>query len=141
VRVVLDTNVILAAYGFGGLCRAVLEVCIDDHELVVSEHLLGELHCHLRETLNHSESEAGERMKLLREAATVVHPMEVSATACRDPDDLPVLGTLIAGSADCLVTGDNDLLILREFQGRPILSPREFWEKLRALASSNPPTG
>jgi uncharacterized protein len=131
VRVVLDTNVILAAYAFGGMCRAVFEVCVDAHELVTSEYMLEEVRRQLREKFNHSVSQADGRVALLREAAVVVHPSAVDAGACRDPDDLPVLGTLIAGEADCLVTGDNDLLALGHFQGRQILSPRVFWESLR----------
>ena len=57
--------------------------------------------------------------------------MEVPADACRDPDDLPIRGTLLAARVDCLVTGDEDLLALREFRGIPILSPRAFYERLR----------
>jgi predicted nucleic acid-binding protein len=33
---------------------------------------------------------------------------------------------LIAAHADCIVTGDEDLLILREFQSIAILRPRDF---------------
>jgi len=131
VRVVLDANVILAAFGFGGLCRSVVEVCIEDHELVLSEHLLGEVHRHLLDKFGHSESMADDRIALLRDAATIVAPADVPMDACRDPEDLPVLGTIIAGQAACLVTGDRDLLDLREFSGHPILTPREFWERLR----------
>jgi predicted nucleic acid-binding protein len=49
--------------------------------------------------------------------------------SCRDPDDLPVLGTAVAGGASVLVTGDEDLLTLHEFQGIVILSPREFHDR------------
>ena len=47
------------------------------------------------------------------------------------PADLPVLGTVLAAKADCLVTGDNDLLALGEFSGHAILSPRAFWQLLK----------
>jgi predicted nucleic acid-binding protein len=51
-------------------------------------------------------------------------------SACpRDPDDIPVLATLIAGKADVLVTGDADLLVLRE--QFPVETPREFVQRLR----------
>jgi predicted nucleic acid-binding protein len=57
----------------------------------------------------------------------------VAADACRDPDDLPVLGTSVAGQADYLVTGDQDLLTLRSFHGVAIVSPREFYEVIRDM--------
>ncbi len=46
----------------------------------------------------------------------------------RDPDDVPVLATLIASGADILVTGDRDLLAPR---GKyPIETPAEFVRRL-----------
>ena len=141
MRVVLDANVILAAFGFGGICRSVLDVCIDAHDLILSEYLLDEVHRHLQDKLHHTPSMADGRIAMLREAAVVVPPGDVPADACRDPDDLPALGTMVAGQADCLVTGDQDLLLLKQFDERPILSPREFWMGLRPPASpSSPPS-
>ena len=131
MKVVLDSNVLVAAFGFGGICRAIVDVCIDSHELVLSETMLAEVHRHLQDKLNHSPTMADQRVSALREAAAVVTPVAVAADACRDADDLPVLGTLLAAKADCLVTGDNDLLVLNEFGGHPILSPREFWQRLK----------
>ncbi|MFM8363898.1 MAG: putative toxin-antitoxin system toxin component, PIN family, partial [Verrucomicrobiota bacterium] len=47
---------------------------------------------------------------------------------CRDPDDLMVLGLVSPGSAQAIVTGDKDLLVLEQFKGTPIMTPRAFWE-------------
>ncbi len=140
MRVVLDANVILAAFGFGGICRSVLDVCIDGHDLILSEHLLSEVHEHLQGKLHHTQSTADERIALLREAGVIVPPADVPKDACRDPKDLPVLGTMVAGHADCLVTGDQDLLMLKQYDGRPILSPRQFWLGLRPPTSSSAPS-
>ena len=130
MNVVLDSNVLVAAFGFGGICRAIVDVCIDSHRLVFSEHILAEVHRHLREKLSHTDAMADERVSFLREVAWIVSPVAVAPDACRDPDDLPVLGTVLGGQADCLVTGDKDLLDLTEFSGCPILSPRQFWKRL-----------
>lgn len=45
---------------------------------------------------------------------------------CRDPDDDKFLALAISGEADCLVTGDDDLLVLDPFEGVAILSPADF---------------
>jgi predicted nucleic acid-binding protein len=58
---------------------------------------------------------------------TYVGPLKT----CRDKDDLPVLGTALAGQADYLVTGDKDLLALGEFHSTVILNPRSFYDRLR----------
>ena len=131
MKVVLDANVVLAAFCFPGVCRSVMDVCIDSHDLITSEYLLSEIRDHLREKFGHNEAMADERILLLRDAATVVTPVNIPDDACRDADDLPVLGTMVAGDAQCLVTGDHDLLTLGQYDGRMILSPRGFWDRLR----------
>lgn len=64
-----------------------------------------------------------------RSKCELVLPATVPAGACRDPDDLPVFGTCLSGRAECLVTGDKDLLDLARFEDVEILSPREFFDR------------
>jgi uncharacterized protein len=56
-------------------------------------------------------------------------------TLCRDPDDDKLLEMIVAGDANCLVTGDQDLLVLHPFQGVPILTPAAFLEAVAASDS------
>lgn len=51
-------------------------------------------------------------------------------TACRDPQDDKFLEAALAGKADCIVTGDADLLILTPFEGPLVLRPAEFLVRL-----------
>ena len=46
--------------------------------------------------------------------------------ACRDPKDNRFLEAALEGKADVIVSGDADLLELREFEAIPILSVAEF---------------
>ncbi len=130
MRAVLDTNVLMSAFGTRGLCEAIYEVGLADHDLITSDHILKELQKHLVGKFKMPRQRVSEIIALVREQAKVVKPAVVSKTACRDADDLPVLGTLLAGNADCLVTGDRDLLDLNSFEGKPILSPRAFYDSL-----------
>jgi putative PIN family toxin of toxin-antitoxin system len=138
VKVVLDTNVLLAAYGFGGVCLELTELCLGLHDVVLSEHILGEFQSHLRSKFRLGEQHAIAITDRLRSGVVCVVPLAVSAGACGDPTDLPVLGTLLAADADCLVTGDKGLLELGEFNGHPILSPRQFLDR---LPRPSPPSG
>lgn len=47
-------------------------------------------------------------------------------TICRDPKDNRVLEAALAGSADVIVSGDEDLLVLHPFEGIPIVGPVAF---------------
>ena len=60
------------------------------------------------------------------EPAAVYHPNI-------DENDLPILGTAVAGYAETIVTGDNVLLKLRAFRGIRIISPREFLNELNKI--------
>ena len=129
MRVVLDTNVILAGLATRGLCEAVVALCLDRHQILLSETILSEVRKHLSGKFKLPLTRVQEILAFLEEHVQVVTPAEVSLDACRDPDDRPILGTAIAALADYLITGDNDLLSLGEFQGVPILSPRAFYDR------------
>ena len=50
---------------------------------------------------------------------------EVKGT-CRDPEDDLFLSCALASGADFIVTGDDDLLVLKQFQTVRIIKPIEF---------------
>ena len=50
--------------------------------------------------------------------------------ACRDPNDDKFLEAALAGKADCVVSGDADLLALTPFEDIPIMRPAEFLARL-----------
>jgi len=131
MKVVLDTNVLMAAFGTRGLCESVFELCLERHEIVLSEHIFRELQRHLCTKFRMTEAQAQGVVNFLRENATVVEPAEMPTSTCRDVDDLPVLGTCQTAGADCLVTGDADLLILSSCGPTKIMTPREFYERMR----------
>lgn len=134
MRVVLDTNVLLAAFGTRGLCEALFFACLEGHEVVTSEHILAELRRNLTRAFRMPAHQADEIVAFVRESSELVVPAQVAPKACRDPDDLPVLGTALAGHADLLVTGDRDLLSVRRHAGIPIVRPRECYHRIARSA-------
>lgn len=59
-----------------------------------------------------------------------VEPQPLPERVCRDKRDDVVLATAVAGKADVMVTGDDDLLALKQFRRMRIVSPRQFLELL-----------
>lgn len=131
MRVVLDTNVLLAAIATHGLCQALVTLVFRDHVVILSEHILGEVAKHYRGKFKATKRQADAAVAVLRANGEIVEPVTVPLGTVRDKDDLPVLGTAVAGSAAVLVTGDQELLVLALFRGVAILSPRDFYERLR----------
>jgi predicted nucleic acid-binding protein len=60
-----------------------------------------------------------------RRLAEVVESPALPQPVCRDPDDEEVLALAIAAKVDLIVSGDNDLLSLRSFEGTPIIAPAQ----------------
>lgn len=126
MRIVLDANVIVAAFAARGLCESVMEVCFSEHEIVLSEELLDEILESLLQKIKLPSGVVDGIGEILREYASVMNPIPKARGVCRDPDDVKVLGLAVASKADYIVTGDKDLLVLRKFEGIPILDPRSF---------------
>jgi len=126
MRVVFDTNVLIAAFITQGVCNDLLEHCIRHHELITSEFILNEFHRHLIGKFKYDVTEVSEAIGLLRSRMIIVTPADLDAPVCQDADDDKVLGTAIAGRAECIVTGDKDLLVLEKFRAVDIIRPAEF---------------
>jgi hypothetical protein len=60
--------------------------------------------------------------------AVFVAPGEIPVV-CRDADDNQLLAVATACGADCLCSGDDDLLSLATFESIPIFSPARFVEQ------------
>jgi len=133
VRVLLDSSILIAAYiSPAGVCASLLEHVLLEHELIVSDFIAEEVTGKLRVKFAFPAQEVAQVRKSILSVAQRVSPVAVPPNSCRDPNDLPVLGTAIAGKAEVIVTVDKDLLTLGAFDGIPIVRPGDFWRTVRA---------
>ena len=135
MRIVLDANVVVAAFAARGLCESLFEFCFGSHEILLSEPLLNEIRRNLAKKVKLGRPTVSGIERLLRENGSVLEPATVPTDACRDADDLHVSGLAKAGKADYLVTGDGDLLALNHYGRCRIVAPRQFW----SLVQRQPP--
>jgi len=121
MKVVLDTNIFLSGLMLpdsqpGKILAAWRSSAFD---LVLSEPMLTEVsrilaYPKIRKRIAWTDEEIEHFISLLRFHAEIVNIEGVDAVVSRDADDAPVLAALIASHADCLVSGDQDLLVLKE---------------------------
>ena len=132
-RVVLDTNVLIsAALAPQGKPSACLSWVLDNATLLTSRELLDELDTRLARPKFGRYLDDARRRAFVADVTLGSVLVEVRGVErlCRDPDDDKLLEMLVAGNADCLVTGDQDLLVLHPFQGVPILTAAAFLEAI-----------
>lgn len=153
LRVVVDTNVLVSALmkpaSVPGRLLARL-VKDEAYELVLSAPILEELrrvvwYPSVRKRIKGSDDELDFRIAMID---TVSSPVEVKGAvsgAVRDPDDDAILATAVEGRADFVVTGDDDLLSLGQFDRIRIVTPRAFLSLIDSesgqLGSVNEPVG
>lgn len=129
MRFVLDTNVVVSALLLAGsIPRQAFDKALTKGKLLISVPILLELTevLHRRQFNKYLLEE--ERMRflvgLLKESE--LFETTETITECRDPRDNKFLELAFCGKADCIVSGDSDLLILNPFREIPIITPREF---------------
>ena len=138
MRAVVDTNILVRAVlqPRGAVGPVLLRLRQGDYVLLHAQPLLEELVDVLnrprirdRYGLTDQDIQTVAGLILLRGEAVRV---EERITACRDPRDDKFLEVAVAGKADAIVSGDEDLLVLHPFAGIPILSPAVFLQMLDA---------
>ena len=129
MRVVFDTNVLYSALAAKGFCEEVLDEAAGECATIWSNPLKQELELLL--VRRHKIGPATEAaLAAYTELCEFVEPLPLPARVCRDKNDDMVLATALAGKTDVIVTGDDDLLVLKKFGGIRIVSPRQFLELL-----------
>ena len=136
MKIVLDTNVIVAAYATRGLAYSVFRLCLQKYKLIISSIILEELESNFTKKLNMPPDEASMNLSFLRRTCGIGEITAVDPSRCRDRNDLHILGLAENTKADMIITGDNDLLEIRSYKGISILSPRQFWEMERKTGLS-----
>jgi putative PIN family toxin of toxin-antitoxin system len=129
-RVVVDTNVLISALlQPSGRTAAVLEaIRAVDGVLLFSDETFAELASRLLRPKFDRYVAWPTRERFVADLAVVGEWVTITGAvrACRDPDDDKFLEVALNGAANCLVSGDDDLLVLGTYEGIAILTPRDF---------------
>jgi hypothetical protein len=126
-RVVVDTNVLISAALLSTSTPTKLLDALKESRaiLLFSTETQKELQTRIMKKKFDQYVSLAKRQRFLAQldAVTEYIPIVNRPMGCRDKDDDKFLETAVIGKADCLVTGDNDLLAMDPFQGIPIVLP------------------
>jgi uncharacterized protein len=125
---VFDTNVLIAAIITEGICSKLLHRArAGEFSLVSCPFIMMELRRTLSKKFRLTHDELCSAMEPISESISQVieHSLKVK-DICRDADDDNIIACTVAAKADYLVTGDSDLLEIKDYQGVRIINPRDF---------------
>jgi putative PIN family toxin of toxin-antitoxin system len=138
MRAVVDTNILVRAViqPAGAVGPVLMRLRQGDYTLLYAQPLLEELvdvlnRPRIRDKYQLTDQDIQAVIGLILLRGEAVLPQE-RITACRDPKDDKFLEVAVAGEADVIISGDDDLLVLHPFAGIPILSPSAFLRMLDA---------
>ncbi len=131
MKVVLDTNVLVSGIFWGGAPLKILDLWKKRKlELLASAPILDE---YLRTIQRLADKAARPDLyrawALLLPSRLKLVSVKKSFRLCRDADDDMFIDCAITGKAHYIVTGDRDLLVLRQVMNVRIISPNQFLQR------------
>ena len=134
MNIVFDSNIFISAFAIprGQAEKAILKAIAENHSLIISKHIIGEVLRILAAKFNKDKEMISRTALFLSDLAHTVKTKRKVKVFKDDPDNR-ILECALAGRAVLVVTGDKEMLRLKEFQGIKIISLREYLE----LSSEN----
>lgn len=128
IRIVFDTNVYIAALLRPGLSEELVKRGLKgEFKIITSESILQELEQKLREKSGFASEQINILLAEIRSKAEIIHTeLSQSPTASRDPNDQHILACALGGKAQLIITLDQDLLVLKNWQKIGIIHPKTF---------------
>lgn len=126
IKVLPDTNIIISSvFWRGNPYEVVRRGILGEYQLIISVEILDEVVDKLRNKFHFPEESMQELIDILM---TYCHVIDVTSKfdVVRDKKDNKVVECAFDGKADYIVTGDPDLLELKEFKGIKIVKAKEF---------------
>jgi len=128
MKLVLDTNIFVSAFYWGGNPKKIIDRIIDGtDELFISNEILDEIAATMAGPKFKTKPEIVEEYtRSINEMGKKVFITGKVRGICRDKDDDDKIECGILAGADYLITGDNDLLILGHYQQVKFITAKEY---------------
>ena len=136
MKIIIDTNLFFSAYAFDKTILKLIDSCFEKFQIFTSLEIIAEIkEILLRDTTrnkikNYLEEEVFNFIEKIVDESNIEIPSS-KLTTCRDPKDNKFLELALEVNADYIISGDKDLLELKEYQGTKIIKPSEFIEELQ----------
>ena len=133
MKILIDTNILISGLFFHGLPKKLLsEMDFEKFNVCVNKEIVSEY----VEKIDKKFSKAKYVLdkELHEKFFSNLQKFEIKSDLkiCRDPDDDKFINCAIDAKAIYIVSGDNDLLTIKNFAGIEIVTAREFYDKYLA---------
>ncbi len=127
MKIVIDTNVVISAVFFGGIPRKILEAAMAHRfQVCGTPSIIAEYEEVVAEMIERKQGRL--RRDVLAPFISQIRIFEpaTSLCICRDPDDDKFISCAVDAEAKYIVSGDKDLLVIKDYEGIQIVTAKEF---------------
>jgi putative PIN family toxin of toxin-antitoxin system len=130
MKIVIDSNIFVSSFFWGGHPREVFERVINGlDELYITDEILNEITSVMNSSkFNANINEIKDYTKIIEKYSKKIISKDIPESVSRDKDDDKILQCGLDGNVDIIVTGDKDLLVLEEYETIRIMKPKEYLE-------------
>ena len=130
MRIVIDTNVLISGVFFGGFPRKILSSVVSGKLIACATiDIINEYEEIVQEMIDRKQGHINKNILTpLIKAMEIIEPI-THVKISRDSDDDKFLGCAKDSRALYIVSGDKDLLVIKEFENIQIITAKEFCEK------------
>lgn len=131
MRIVVDTNVIASAVYFGGKPYDLLKLIMEEKVSAIASKEIVDEYEEILARLQHKFPKLSKSIPF-HEIVGKLTVINVSSDIhiCRDSDDDKFISCAVDGRCIYIVSGDNDLLSLKDYDGIEIITVAQFFERL-----------
>ena len=130
IRIIIDTNILISGLYFHELPKKLFrEIDLEKFNLCVNQEIIDEYTDKIDNKFSKSKYILDKDLREKIFSGFKSFEKISNLKVCRDPDDDKFINCAIDAKAIYIVSGDNDLLTLKNFDGIEIVTAREFYDK------------
>lgn len=129
MKLVFDTNIYISAFVITGSLaeKAILKVIRENYRLFISKEIVDEVLSVLSKKFDYNKEMLSRTAIFLSEIAELIKTHD-KVYILNDEVDNRIIECAVSAEADIIVSGDKELLSLKEYKGIKIMTLREFLE-------------
>ena len=128
MKILFDTNVIISGFVSQGYSFDVIKDAANKHEVYCTEYLLKETQKNLSTKFPLSHEAVSSIINTVKKQFTFGKTANTIEKISRDSKDDQILADAVTNDVDIIVTGDKDLLEIKNYKGIKIITPKDYWK-------------
>ena len=130
MKIVIDTNIFVSSFFWQGNPRKIFDrVTNGIDELFITDDIIDEIKSVMsKKKFDLEITKIDDYVNIIKHFSENILHNNIYENISRDIDDNKILKCGLEGNVDYIITGDNDLLVLKEYKNIKIINPKEYLE-------------